>query len=257
MPSVTRVPLYDALAADYDRFVNWKGRLAHELPFFESLFGEQGVRRVLDAACGTGHHAIALAQRGYEVTGADLSTAMIERARQNAAVEGVEASFAVAGLGELSALGQTFDAALCLGNSLPHLLSAGAVEQALVDLAGVLRPQGLLVIQNRNFDRVWAEQERFMPPQSAQDGSGEWIFVRFYDFHQDTVTFNMLRLRRTETGWTQDAESTELRPIFYQDLARSLSMTGFDPVLFYGSYDGSTFDALESGDLIAVAQRRS
>jgi glycine/sarcosine N-methyltransferase len=257
MPSVTRVPLYDALAADYDRFVNWKGRLTHELPFFESLFEGQGVRRVLDAACGTGHHAIALAQRGYEVTGTDLSTAMIERARQNADAQGVAATFAVAGLGELSSLGQMFDAALCLGNSLPHVLSAGAVDRALADLAGVLRPQGLLVIQNRNFDRVWAEQERFMPPQSTQDASGEWIFVRFYDFHQDTVTFNMLRLRRTETGWAQDVESTELRPIFSKDLAQSLSVSGFDPVVFYGSYDGSIFDAEQSGDLIAVARRRS
>jgi glycine/sarcosine N-methyltransferase len=250
------VPLYDALAADYDRFVNWRGRLTHELPFFESLFEGQRVGRVLDAACGTGHHAIALAQRGYEVTGTDLSAAMIERARQNAAAQGVEAKFVVAGLGESSALGQMFDAALCLGNSLPHLLSAGAVDRALADLANVIRPEGFLVIQNRNFDRVWAEQERFMSPQSTQDGNGEWIFVRFYDFHQETVTFNMLRLRRTETGWAQDVQSTELRPIFAEDLARSLSVAGFEPVTFYGSYDGSTFDPEVSGDLIAVARRR-
>jgi hypothetical protein len=157
----------------------------------------------------------------------------------------------------LSSLGQTFDATLCLGNSLPHLLSAGAVDHALADLAGVLRPEGFLVIQNRNFDRVWVEQERFMPPQSARDGAGEWIFVRFYDFRQDTVTFNMLRLQRTEDGWTQDAESTELRPIFHDDLAQSLAAVGFDPVVFYGSYDGSAFDPEESGDLIAVARRSS
>jgi glycine/sarcosine N-methyltransferase len=154
-------------------------------------------------------------------------------------------------------LGQTFDAALCLGNSLPHLLSANAIDQALADLADVLRPGGFLVIQNRNFDRVWAEQQRFMSPQSSRDGTGEWIFVRFYDFHQETITFTMLRLRRTQDGWAQDAESTELRPIFSQDLAESLSAAGFDRVAFYGSYDGSTFEAEESGDLIAVARRRS
>lgn len=250
-----RVPLYDALAADYDRFVNWQGRLAHELPFFESLFAGQGVQRVLDVACGTGHHAIALAMQGYEVAGVDLSAAMIELARQNAAEQDVVAAFAVAGLGELSTLGQTFDAALCLGNSLPHLLSAEAVDDALADLAAVLRPGGFLVIQNRNFDRVWAERERFMPPQAAQDAHGEWIFVRFYDFHPETVTFNMLRLRRADDGWAQDAESTELRPIFSRDLARALDAAGFEPVLFHGSYDGSPFSPEESGDLIAVARR--
>ena len=46
-PSLSQVPLYDALAVDYDRFVNWQGRLSHELPFFASLFERHGVRRVL------------------------------------------------------------------------------------------------------------------------------------------------------------------------------------------------------------------
>ena len=252
---MNRVPLYDALAADYDRFVNWEGRLSHELPFFLSLFEEQGVQRVLDTACGTGHHAIALARQGYQVVGTDLSAPMVERARENASVAGVDVAFCVAGLGELSGLGQTFDAAICLGNSLPHLLSAPAVEGALADLASVIRPDGLLVLQNRNFDRVWVERERFMAPQSARDAEGEWLFLRFYDFHQDTVTFNMLRLRRTEDGWVQGVESTELRPIFRDNLAETLSAVGFGEIAFYGSYDGSAFDPVRSGDLIAVAKR--
>ena len=128
---MTQVPFYDALASDYDRFVNWEGRLAHELPLLERLFASHDVRRVLDAACGTGHHAIALARRGYHAVGADLSAAMIEQARRNAAAAGVEARFAVAGFGGLAALGETFDAVLCLGNSLPHLLTEKALAEAL------------------------------------------------------------------------------------------------------------------------------
>ena len=98
------VPLYDALASDYDRFVNWEGRLAHELPFLDRLLTEQGAVRVLDTACGTGHHALALAQRGYQVVGVDLSEAMIEQARINASRAGLPVEFAVAGFGELALL---------------------------------------------------------------------------------------------------------------------------------------------------------
>ena len=46
---MSRVALYDAVAADYDRFVNWEGRLSYELPFFESLFEARGVHSVLKA----------------------------------------------------------------------------------------------------------------------------------------------------------------------------------------------------------------
>jgi SAM-dependent methyltransferase len=252
---VSRVPLYDALAGDYDRFVNWEGRLAHELPFFDAHFEEQGVRRVLDAACGTGHHAIALARRGYQVTGTDLSAVMVERARENAAAAGVDATFHVAGLGQLSALGETFEAAICLGNSLPHLLSASAVTGALADFAAALEPGGLLVIQNRNFDRVLAERERFMPPQSYREGDREWLFLRFYDFHETTITFNMMRLWKQDGGWEQDVNSTELRPIFSDDLAVALAAAQFQEVAFYGGYNSSAFEPARSGDLIAVAKR--
>jgi glycine/sarcosine N-methyltransferase len=247
------VPLYDSLAVDYDRFVNWEGRLSHELPFFASLFERQGVRRVLDAACGTGHHAIAFAQRGYRVMGTDLSAPMIARAVENAAAQGVDVTFTVAGLGGYAALGQTFDAAICLGNSLPHLLSNKAVQEALADFAAVLRPGGLLVIQNRNFDRVWRARERFMSPQTFRDSESEWIFVRFYDFHEETLTFHMLRLRRVEEGWSQSVESTELRPIFARDLDSALAAAGFGTVALFGGYDGSPFDVATSGDLLAVA----
>jgi SAM-dependent methyltransferase len=249
------VPLYDALAADYDRFVDWEGRLAHELPFFARLFAGQSVRRVLDAACGTGGHAIALARQGYQVVGADLSAAMVERARENASAAGVEVAFAVASLGELASLGMTFDAALCLGNSLPHLLTAPEVAAALADFAAVLRPGGLLAIQNRNFDRVLATRQRFMPPQVHRDGEGEWIFLRFYDFGETTITFHMIRLRRTAEGWAQSVESTELRPLLHQEMVAGLVAAGFGDLRFYGGYDGSGFDLVHSGDLIAVARR--
>jgi SAM-dependent methyltransferase len=252
---MSRVPLYDALAVDYDRFVNWEARLAHELPFFVARFEALGVRHVLDAACGTGHHALALARRGYEVVGADLSQAMVQRARQNAAAAGLDVAFEVAGLGSLSSLGQTFDAVICLGNSLPHLLTGQAVDEAMADFHAVLQPGGLLVAQNRNFDRVWAEQERFMSPQTYREGQQEWIFLRFYDFHPETVTFNMIRLRREADGWAQDVESTELRPIFWREMVAMLAQAGFEEIDLYGDYQASTFDADRSGDLIAVARR--
>ncbi len=253
---MAQVPLYDTLAPDYDRFVNWEERLARELPFLECLFVERGVRRILDAACGTGHHAVALAQRGYWVVGADLSTAMIDRARENAKTAGAEVRFTVAGFGHLSTLGEKdLDVVLCLGNSLPHLLTASAVTEALVDFATLLRPGGLLVIQNRNFDRVWVQRDRFMEPQSYRLGDQEWVFLRFYDFHDETVTFNMIRLYRTENGWSQAVESTELRPLFGHELANALAEAGFADVTLYGGYDGTAFDPARSSDLIAVAVR--
>src|SRR5512136_1337015 len=107
--------MYDTFSSDYDRFVNWSNRLAAEMPFIESQLKATGARHVLDAACGTGQHAIALSQHGYTVAGADLSGRMIDRAEANAAQAGVSAQFIAAGFGGLARAfgGKPFDALLC------------------------------------------------------------------------------------------------------------------------------------------------
>ena len=46
--------------------------------------------RVLDLACGPGRHAITLAKRGFRVTGVDLSTALLQKARDRARAAQVE-----------------------------------------------------------------------------------------------------------------------------------------------------------------------
>jgi len=252
------VPLYDPFSADYDRFVNWKERLAYELPFVEKQLTASGARRILDTACGTGMHAIALAQRGYDVTGADLSVGMIERARDNAAAVGSEARFVVAGFGELTErVGDGFDALLCLGNSLPHVLTADALRETLTDFAAGLRPGGLLFIQNRNFDAVMTSRARWMPPQAHREGSREWLFIRFYDFNPDgTLAFNILTLRRDEVGeWTQQIEATTLRPLLHAELLDAVAAAGFSDAACYGDMQGAPFDPENSGNLIAVAKK--
>jgi SAM-dependent methyltransferase len=60
------------------------------------LFGRYGVPatgRVLDVACGIGRLSIPLAERGYRVTGIDISSMYIQRAGEYAAEAGADARF--------------------------------------------------------------------------------------------------------------------------------------------------------------------
>ena len=249
--------MYDDFSADYDRFVDWPGRLAAELPFIERKLEALAARRVLDAACGTGMHALALAQRGYAAVGADLSVGMIEQARDNAASVGIDARFEVAGFGELSdRVGTGFDAVLCLGNSLPHLLTAADLASALADFAACLRPGGLLLVQNRNFDAVLDRRERWMEPQSRQEGEIEWVFLRFYDFEPDgALTFNMVTLRRAGAGaWKQHVTATRLWPMQESALTASLDTAGFEEIVCWGDLQGTPFEPNRSPNLVVEAR---
>jgi SAM-dependent methyltransferase len=256
------VPLYDSFD-DYDRFVNWERRLAYELPFIEAQLQAAGARRVLDVACGTGQHALALARRGYEVVGADLSAAMIERARENGAALGDaagQASFVVAGFGELSGagdvLGGELDALVCLGSSLPHVLTEADLLATLVDWHSVLRPGGLALVQNRNMDAVLARRDRWMPVQQRAAGDREWLFLRFYDFDGDGLTFNVVILERSAgEGWRQRMDATRLAPWRREQLVAAFSQAGFGEIASYGDMTGGAFDELSSGNLVLTARR--
>lgn len=250
--------VYDDFSSDYDRFVNWPGRLELELPFIENQLGKSNAHRVLDAACGTGMHAIALAKMGFEMAGADLSNKMIQKAASNAKMAAIKVDFNTAGFGDLSCTfgKHKFDALLCLGNSLPHLLSKNELSRAIMDFADCLKPSGILIIQNRNFDAIMKTRQRWMEPQSAKEGNSEWLFLRFYDINPDgSITFNILNLHREESqSWDQTVLSTRLRPILAKDLRDDLTSTGFNSVEFFGDMVGSLFNEDSSSNLIAVAK---
>ncbi len=251
--------MYDAFAADYDRFVNWESRLAFELPFLLNLVGEAGSGRVLDAACGTGRHMIALVQNGISAAGADLSQPMIERARHNTRQAGVTAQFETAGFGSLAKTfgAGGFQALLCLGNSLPHVLSPSSLDAVLRDFAACLSPGGRLIIQNRNFDAILTSRQRWMPPESARTGDEEWLFLRFYDFEPDgLITFNILELHRTGSlAWSQQLHQTCISPQRHADLVSALAGNGFPKISAYGSLAGEPFDPLTSPNLVLAAER--
>jgi ubiquinone/menaquinone biosynthesis C-methylase UbiE len=252
--------MYNNFSNNYDRFVNWTARLAFELPFLEKQMAPLGGSlHILDAACGTGKHAIALVQRGHRVSGADLSGAMIKQARQNAAVANVSVEFVEAGFGQLSWAfnNRKFDALLCLGNSLPHLTSSTALQEALRDFANCVRPGGLLMIQNRNFDAVLAKQDRWMEPQAYQEPGQEFLFVRFYDFLPNgLIQFNILTLQRKTGGaWQQTLSSTELAPQRQTDLVSAISSAGFNRIVCYGSLSDVSFDPQVSGNLVITAYK--
>jgi len=254
--------MYDTFSVDYDRFVNWPTRLGFEMPFLEQqLGGPARAPRVLDAACGTGRHAIQLARLGYRAAGADLSAGMVARARENAAQAEVAVEFQAAGFGGLAQAfaGQApFDALLCLGNSLPHVVSPQALAEALADFAACLRPGGLLLVQNRNFDAVMERKERWMEPQAHREDGAEWLFVRFYDYLPDgLINFNILTLRRSgDEGWRQQVSSTLLAPQRHADLSAALEQAGFEGLEAFGGMDGSPFDPRSSGNLVLRALRK-
>ncbi len=113
--------------------------------------------RVLDAGCGTGRLAIALAQRGNITVGCDLSTVMLEQAEFNRTTAGISDTklmFTCCNLAETTVLPhQPFAGIACLFSTLGMLRGIPALQTCLQNFFTWLQPGGVLIVHvhNRTF----------------------------------------------------------------------------------------------------------
>ena len=155
---------YEMLAADYDWMFDddavANGR-AINLPATARLLQRiSRTNRVLDAACGTGVDAAALARRGFAVWAADGSEAMTQEAAARFRRERLAIPLLHCRWADLpAATSERFDVVLCVGNSLVHAADRDGMVQALTGLRRMARPGGYVVIDSRNWEKLHAERQ--------------------------------------------------------------------------------------------------
>lgn len=183
---------WDAAAADWDRRIGKdfeRGWRADVLSFMRRLMGDRAPQTVLDAGCGAGHLALALAQAGHHAAGIDLSPAMIDAALARFAEAGLTGDFHVADLGAIGFPDAAFDVVACLT----------AIEWtpdpvgALAEFARLLKPGGLLVVGILSaLSPIRAQAyQRFLGAQTAQNTLMPWELARLL----------------VDLGWTVAAET--------------------------------------------------
>ncbi len=131
---------YDTYAPAYEDFNHgymyerWTGRLL-EKAVEAGLEGN----RLLDIACGTGLSFVTMLERGWQVTGCDISPAMLEIAEEKF---GDRAELFVADMRELPEIGE-FDLIWAINDPLNYLLSVEELEATLDGMRRNLAPAGI------------------------------------------------------------------------------------------------------------------
>lgn len=245
---------------DYRRMIAWPERLQREGPFFDAIFSDAHPRRLVDLGCGTGEHTRLLASAGFEVVGVDSSESMLEKAREAPPVEG--ASFLAGDIRDLPrVVDGPFGGALCIGNVLPHMTTAGEIESFFGGIAAVLASGAPLVLQILNYDRIIDKGERHLPLNFREGENGEVVFLRLMSPKADgTVLFfpTTLELRpddEDEPVRVAHARRVVLRGWRGAEVDSACRTAGFREVTLLGSYGREAFDAASSKDLVVVARR--
>ena len=135
-----------------------------EVAFLVERLALKPPARILDAGCGPGRHALALAARGFDVVGVDLSPDFVDLAL---AAADEHATFVVGDIRDLDYVAE-FDAVICLCQGGFGLLGGGADEdRALARLTRALRPGGSLALSA--FNAYFAV--RHLEPEESFDAA--------------------------------------------------------------------------------------
>jgi SAM-dependent methyltransferase len=218
--------VYDDVTADHD-YEGWTATL-------ERLARRHGLRGtlLLDAACGTGKSFLPALRRGWDVTGVDLSPAMLAVARAKApGVELVEADVRALP----ARLARDFDWITLLDDVVNYLLEPDDVASCMTSLARCARPGGLLLL---DANTLLTYRSTFAADRCMQvDGT----FVAWQGQAASTVQPGDVAQATVEVFVPEDGHRYRRVTSVHrqrhhpeQRLRRALCHAGFDVVAVYG-----------------------
>ncbi len=223
---------YGILAKHYDVLMGgWGQALARAEEWLDNILSPLSVHTVLDCTCGTGLQSIALAKRGYSVTGVDISPAMLRKARENARRAEVVVHWARSDIRSLqNDIKQCFDAVITCGNSLLHLATESDLRQGIRSMFAATRPGGYCFIDVAEYDENLTAQPPFRCQQVRASDDRQAVFFATKEHTGRIVTLNIFVLRETKRGWRTIKRTMELRPPQKSELLHLLTHEGFKEI---------------------------
>lgn len=219
-----------------------------EVDFIESTLGLPPRSAVLDLACGFGRHAVAMASRGYRVTGVDFNPRYVALAEQAASAAGVEVEWRV---GDMRALDEArrYDGAYSYFTSFGYFSDAEN-ERVIANVAIALRPGGVFLLDMMNRDWVLTHpQHRTWTPR---DDGGMLMEEVTLDLPTSRVRSRQILIE--PQGGSRVTKEFDLRAYTCAELSAMFARHGLNVDRVLGGTDGADYTA-DSRRLILRATR--
>lgn len=202
-----------------------------EVSFLESKLSVKPGGRILDVPCGNGRLAIPLSQRGYHVTGVDITSELLDEGRSDVASTDVE--FVNCDMRELT-WANAFDAAYCFWGSFGYFDDTGN-RRFIEAVSDALIPGGRFVLDIPNV------AETILPRLQSRvwNRLGEMLVLENHVYHPDSS--------RLDIEWTlikdgsSEAKTTSMRVYGYRELVELFAGCGFGLSEALSGLDGGDY----------------
>jgi ubiquinone/menaquinone biosynthesis C-methylase UbiE len=211
-------------------------------------------KTILDVACGDGTFAVAMAEKGYRVTGLDISEYMLEYARLK--VEHSRAHVDLV-LGDMRALrfDAAFDLTTCWFDSLNYLLDPADLRATLDGIYRALRHEGLFIFDMNTIYGLavnWREHPVWV--QHDDDRIFE-VHRAEYDFEANIAIMRITGFIKDGPSWRRIDEEHRERAYSQAEVREYLEEAGFQVLACWGSLSEMSEPTAKSGRIWYVAKK--
>ncbi len=247
-------PWYVELFRRGDYYRGWASALItpevtrQQVEFIEGVLGLPAGGRILDLCCGHGRHAVPLAQRGFAVTGLDLSDYHLRLARKAAREAGVRVRWLRRDMRDIPFEGE-LDAVINMFSAFGYFEDDEEDFKVLEAVSRALRPGGRFFIDTMN--REWLVR-RYQETDWRQREDG---LITMERRKLDLLT------SRNESIWMlitpagrRRVHRINFRLYTLTELAKMLSRAGMQVRQSWGGFDGRDY-GLDSRRMMVLAEK--
>lgn len=188
---------------------------------------------ILDLCCGHGRHAIPLAQRGYKVTGQDLSEVFLHEAEKEAAAKGVHVDWVHSDMRNIP-FENEFDAVINIFTAFGYLETQDEDQQVLEQVFKALKPNGLFLLETLHREAFI----RHFEPHMIEHHPDGLIVLEERNFDLLTSRTNV-KLTMIYPDGARREYGHAARVYTLTELAQMLNKAGLQVKAYYGGWDGS------------------
>ena len=247
--------IYDLLAPIYDD-INKEIDYSSWADFIERIIESSGdfpeKKLILDLGCGTGKMTLELARRGYDMTGIDNSSEMLDVARASAENEGLENILWLnQDMREFELYGTVGVTVSCL-DCMNHLTNSSDFKKCLSLVHNYLVPGGVFIFDvngRGKFRRIYADNSYVMENESSM-----CIWQNYYNDKSGICHFYITLFSENDSGSYDRYDETQTEKMYtLRSIKNMLSATGFE---FVGAYSDFGFsEADDESDRIYIVAK--
>ncbi len=213
-----------------------------DLQFYTKWLSRIKDAKTLELGCGTGRLTIPLAKDGYDITGVDFTSSMLQTAKEKATRAGLDIEFIEADMRTLN-LPEKFDLIFIPFNSIHHLYKNEDLFNTFKVVRHHLKDGGLFLLDcfNPNIQYiVEGEKETINTAEYATD-DGREILIKQKMRYENRTQINRIEWHYFINGKFDSIQNIDMRMFFPQELNSYLELNGFNIIHKFGSFEDELF----------------